>query len=408
MQTARGGVTFHDRNSSYCGHYVYAPSCTFDASAKIIDMDGQTVHAWCNRIGQPDPSSNPSSFLLGWHHVELDSQGNLLAIVPHHALLKLDYNSRLIWKSDIAAHHDIDIAPNGDIYTITETPRRTYIDDRPCLILDHEITIVCPVDGSIKRSSSIYDVLLSDPLTARTLRGILDQRRSQVECAHLADRLRGGSRGAQIEGLLDTGVTSGELRDSLCTLKEIPTSPCDIVHLNSVAFLEAHPKGLWTQGDLLVSARNLDLVFVVDAQVRRVIWAWGPGKLSRQHQPSMLPNGNVLIFDNSPNKKRSRIIEVDPIGDSVRWVYAGVPPESFFCEFAGGCEMLPNGNILVSVSQQGRAFEITRDGWVVWDWLVPGWLRQKEKVRSNFYRLSRVDDDCVGLLKTDETRENKE
>lgn len=51
---------------------------------------------------------------------------------------------------------------------------------------------------------------------------------------------------------------------------------------------------------------------------------------------------------------RSRLVEVDPLRRAVVWEYVADPPESFFSTVAGGCERLPNGNVLVTEAQRGR------------------------------------------------------
>lgn len=390
--TSRGGVKRHDEKNSFCGNYLYAPSQK--ANARIIDTKGNLIHEWFNMTGQPNLESNPPSWLRGWHHVELDSEGNLLAIVPHHSILKLDRNSKLLWQTNVTAHHDIDVSLDGDVYTITELPRCIKIRDQQCLILDNEIAILNSV-GSLIKSFSIYDIFANNPYTDDKLNASLDIRFPEIGTEHLFGRLREEFSNRELQAFLEGRSHFNELREKICILRGIPGSPCDVIHLNTVEILKPHPKGLWKQGDLLISARNLNLVAVIDIEIGQIVWAWGPGEISRQHQPSMLPDGNILIFDNAPESRRSRLVEVDPLDRSIRWQYIGTPPEAFYTSLAGGCEMLPNGNILVSQSQAGRAFEVTKNGCVVWDWLVPGWKIPEKKIRSNFYRLARVDS---GLL----------
>jgi arylsulfotransferase ASST len=41
--------------------------------------------------------------------------------------------------------------------------------------------------------------------------------------------------------------------------------------------------------------------------------------------------------------------------------------DGFFSDKQGGCQALPNGNVLIVESRTGRALEVTRTGEVVWE-----------------------------------------
>ena len=136
----------------------------------------------------------------------------------------------------------------------------------------------------------------------------------------------------------------------------------DVFHANSVEILRRQVPGLGKAGDALISIRELDLVAVFDFDRLALGWEWGPGEIQRQHQPSLLPNGNVLIFDNGALRGYSRIVEVEPVSGEVVWQYVGSPPEAFFTKTRGGVQWLPGERFLVAESNSGRAFEIDRQG----------------------------------------------
>ncbi len=123
-------------------------------------------------------------------------------------------------------------------------------------------------------------------------------------------------------------------------------------------------------------------------ETEQLIWSWGPGHLSRQHQPTLLKNGNVLIFDNGRAKKYSRVIELDPITKKIVWEYKANPPEKFYSPIRGGCQRLPNGNTLITDDPKGRAFEVTKDGEIVWEFYTP--IIKNE--RTLIYRMTRITD----------------
>ena len=188
--------------------------------------------------------------------------------------------------------------------------------------------------------------------------------------------------------LLASATYEGELRRSLQVLRQLPGSPCDVLHANTVEVLDEHPRGLSGRGAVLLSFRNLDTVVVADLEARRVLWAWGPGVVSGQHQPSALANGNILVFDNGVAASRSRVIEVDPATRDIAWAYEAEPAGAFFTEVAGGCELLPNGNVLVTESNAGAAFQVRRDRSIAWRWAIPD--PPKASSRTTIYRLGGV------------------
>ena len=63
-------------------------------------------------------------------------------------------------------------------------------------------------------------------------------------------------------------------------------------------------------GDLLVSLRNVSSLVAIDAETKMARWAMA-GSFRRQHDPDLLPNGHILVFDNlggDPACGRSRIL----------------------------------------------------------------------------------------------------
>jgi uncharacterized protein (DUF427 family) len=79
------------------------------------------------------------------------------------------------------------------------------------------------------------------------------------------------------------------------------------------------------------------------------------------------------VFDNygrwTGTAHRSRVLEIDPVSQQITWAYAG--ETEFFSKVVGLAQRLPNGNTLVTVSTEGRALEVTRDGETVWEFRNP-------------------------------------
>ncbi len=371
-------------NSHWPGYFLYSPSRSYPKPhAALMDAKGKIVHTWSNDEDQPASEHDPPSFLRGWNHVELDREGNFYAIVPLQSVLKLDRRSNLIWKAEVGAHHDLEITETGQVIVLTETPRVLRSNTQDRIILDNEITFL-DVSGKLISSYSLYDILTTD----QTLRDILniqiEERFSNFE------KLTNDTGGNELKELLQTGLSSAPRRQTLQLLRQLPGSPCDIIHANALESLSHDIQHMWQPGQILISLRNLDLIAVINLTPPRVCWTWGRGALSGQHQPSLLPDGRLLIFDNGVTVGRSRILEIDPLRKQITWEYASHPPHDFFSQVAGGCELLPNGNILATHAQAGRAIEVTRDRRVVWRWELSVQPTDGNASRADIYRLAAV------------------
>ena len=160
-----------------------------------------------------------------------------------------------------------------------------------------------------------------------------------------------------------------------------PTHPNDITHINSLQELPENPwhaagDRRFRPGNLLMSARNLDTIFVVDRQSGEVVW-WHKEGLDRQHEALMngtgLPApGMIQVFNNRlrsfASDRQSELLELDPRDGSVVWKHRS---PGFFSPTGGLQQALPNGNVLVTSTRGGRVFEVTRSGEIVWEWVPP-------------------------------------
>lgn len=382
------------------GHFLYSPAASYPQPyARLVDRDGRTVHTWSNSQDQPSVEDDPPTYLRGWNHVEVNAEGHLFAMVPLRSLLKLDADSSLVWKADITAHHDLAFSDDGEVHVLTERPRLVEVDGTDHVILDNAITVLSP-SGVPRRETSLYDLLCRDPATAGLVRREVLRRKAAFTPGGRPSTGGGSSDPAVVAetaDLLATGVYGGSPTRASELLRGLPGSPCDVLHTNTVEILGPHPHGLWKQGDVLVSVRNLDLIAVLDLTGNRVVWHWGNGVLSGQHQPSALPDGTVLVFDNGAAVGRSRLLVVDPVDGEIRWEYVADPPASFFTALAGGCERLPGGNILVTEAQSGRTFELTPDRRIVWEWTTPKPPSDRAG-RVTLYRMSAVPDHVAARI----------
>ena len=116
---------------------------------------------------------------------------------------------------------------------------------------------------------------------------------------------------------------------------------------------------------LFIKALSLDM------EARRVTW-FHQGDFLVQHEPILLPNGNILLFDNNTREHGSRAIELDPTNGEIAWQYPPPGhPEGFFSDCCGTSYRLPNGNTFITITAPGRILEVTPEGETVWEYRNP-------------------------------------
>ncbi|MCX7879997.1 MAG: aryl-sulfate sulfotransferase [Ignavibacteria bacterium] len=133
-------------------------------------------------------------------------------------------------------------------------------------------------------------------------------------------------------------------------------------HLNSYE--------LTSDGNLILCFRNLDQLVKINKQTGSIIWRMGGSKarrndftfvndtidgffgFSHQHEPRILSNGNLLLFDNGNLRPTpfSRVVEyqIDETRKTVTKVWEYIAPNNIVSYAMGGAQRLPNGNTLIS------------------------------------------------------------
>lgn len=141
--------------------------------------------------------------------------------------------------------------------------------------------------------------------------------------------------------------------------------PRDWFHPNDVEELspemaDAFP--MFQAGDLLMSIRNLDMVLVAD-QEGAIKWM-RQGPWIMQHDPDFRADGTISVFNNNTGRPRAEITIVDPATGAIR-NHPIDPRAPFGTEFRGKHQWLPNGNVLITIPEQGQAIEVDPAGEVV-------------------------------------------
>jgi hypothetical protein len=316
-----------------------------EAAASLLGMDGRVVHRWALPFDEAFPNAPESAEAIGarfWRKVRLLDNGSLLAIYEGQGLIKIDKDSRILWAYGEHAHHDLDVDAAGNIHVLIRDaviePRLD--EERP--VLKDQIVVLSPNGEEIRRISVLDALLESD-----------------------------------YASFLDDAAKSG-----------------DILHTNTVELLDDRLTDrlpAFRSGSVLVSWPTFDAIGVIDLEAERVTWALS-GMFVFQHDPTVLDNGHLLVFDNRGDQGQSKVIELDPVTQEVVWAYRG--SENAFATKTGGAnQRLPNGNTLIVETDYGRAFEVTPDREIVWEYLTPNRAGSNDELIASLLDLVRLPPD---------------
>ena len=368
------GLTWHVPQRSIKGYTLITPMN--GTSTYLLDMDGRVVHRWEFDATQIKPGYAkllPNGRLLMRatdarlprppsaeeftkppppledHVRRLGGNGRLL--------LEFDWDGNEVWRyEDDNIHHDMVRMSNGH----TLLPRWVVLPE------DFAKT----VRGATKRPREKLPPLLGDEIVE------IDGEGREV-------------RAYQVWKQLDPR------RDTMCPLER----RWEWMHMNGI--------DVNADGDIAFSCRNNSTVGIIDGSSGELTWKYGFPEVAHQHNPTFVEHGHLQIFDNGmhrPGQPYSRILEVNPENDEVVWMYEANPRFQFFSSYIAGCDRLPGGNVLICEGSDGRVFEVTQSGEVVWEWINPflnfgpgpGGSRSVQ-----IFRAHRYEPDYGGLLGRD-------
>lgn len=336
-------VTRYDPKRAYNGVNLYTSGHA--PVAILLDMDGTAVHRWERSYRSVWPDGEIHEYGIGsefWRRARVLDNGDLLALFDGLGIIKLDRDSRLLWANPNNAHHDLDIAPNGDIYVLTR-----------------ELRMAPTIDPD--------EPLLEDYVAVLDPSGIEKKRISLLQCFQRIQRL-------------------------VPVLRHNARSTRDILHTNSIELLRSgHLPSIpgVKGGDVLISSALLHTIAILRMDDARIVW-WARGAFRVQHDPTALSNGNLLLFDNLGLGEQSRVLEYVPTSMRITWTYRGTPAEPFFSTTCGTNQRLPNGNTLITESDNGRAFEVTADKEIVWEFYNPHRAGNRHELIATLFALRRL------------------
>ena len=321
---------------------------------RLIDMNGNVVHTW-----KVAPTFNKRSRLL--------PNGHLLYAGPNQTIIEYDWDGTVVWThTGIGSVNDLRWLSNNNRLLIAHQPIPDAFQQR---VRDVE---VAPWWAPRKRGSGEHQ------------------------------------RGADIYEVNVDGevVWQWHAHNHLDLNRFSPATPeGDWLHVNSIAPL---PENKWFDagderfrpGNIIVNARNLDTMYIVDKETKEVVWEAThtyKGGMSHSHEPEMIEKGlpgegNIIIFDNGlfPRQRahsgQTFIIELNPVTKEIVWTYEteGYANIKFFSKTMGSQRRLPNGNTFIAEDNTGRLFQVTSEGEIVWEYVNRGGTNRPFPVPYDF------------------------
>jgi hypothetical protein len=345
--TGPGKVSIHTE-ASHPGYNFYVSGHA--AEATLMDADGKVLHRWAKPFRAIWPDRKVSSRAHGpdfWRRAALLDDGGLLAIYEGHGLVRLDRDSEVLWAWDGLAHHDLEVLPDGTIWVLSRKARviEALHPKRPVL---EDFATHLSATGEVLEQVSVLEAV-------------------QKSAPEILDR--------------------------------VPRRFGDVFHTNSLEVLTGSlPHEGFEAGNLLVSMRATSTIAVLDPRTATITW-WHHGDYSKQHDPTILPSGNLLLFDNlGPGQGTSAVKEYTLPDMQPVWSYVGTDEAPFFSRFCGASQRLANGNTLISESGVGHVLEVTPAGERVWAWDNPARAGDDGEFVAIVPELVRIDPATVGWL----------
>lgn len=153
----------------------------------------------------------------------------------------------------------------------------------------------------------------------------------------------------------------------------VGASAINVTHGNAIAFD--------TDGNLLVSWRELDEVTKIEAETGDIIWRFGGGlrnqftfvndpkaSFERQHGVRVVEPGVIQLLDNA-DAAPSRLVRyrIDEQAMTAELLFEFIDAPDTYTPVGGGTDVLPGGGALVSFGRAGRVIETSATGERLWE-----------------------------------------
>lgn len=319
MRPLQYGVTCREPAQAQPGYVLFAPAA--GKECMLLGERGEIVHHW--RL--PGTLGNYGQLLENGNLlISTKVKGGPRLAAGGGRLIELDKQGDIVWEHiDPFQHHDFNPTPNGNLLYLAWEFTASPESDR----------VKGGIPGSEHQDGGVYEDLLRE-----------------------VDR---------------DGNTVWEWR-----LKDHGFYQKYPLRANANRHEYAHGNTCHVQadGNILVSFRQLDLIILVNRQTNEIDWEMADRSWGGQHDCQRLNNGNIILFANGseqPAPEHSRILEIDADTRDVAWQYRGRPPVTFSSPRVSGVHRMANGNTFICEGQQGRLFEVTQAGEIVWEYISP-------------------------------------
>lgn len=286
--------------------------------AILIEPDGKVINTWHLSTGQMPGSTEPE-YRKNMYGTAILPDGSIIFLMQEKGggIVKVDYCSNILWTLDGLYHHVISLTDEGYFWTIEGKQTDLY----------HVLALVDAATGKVIRRINMKDVQTANPDIS-----VFDLQREM----NVSDAVHGN----------DIEALPGRLASDF-------------------------PQ--FAKGDLLISFRTINLLFVLDPNTLRIKW-WRIGPWDRQHDPDWNQGGYISVFSNNERKKQrgfvnhSDISGIDPQSLKSTILLKGADYD-FYSSHNGVHEMTSEGTLLVTSAMQGRIFEVNRNKEIVFDFI---------------------------------------
>ncbi len=410
------------------GYTLFAPLQS--TTTYLIDMDGEVVNSWKSEYTPGSPYLLPNGHLL--RSADDPTAPRFRAGGKNGRIQEFTWEGELIWDYKFAdemkqQHHDIAPMQNGHVLFIAweyKTKEEAIAAGRdPTLVGDEgmwpdcvfEVKPVDPDSAEIVWEWRVFDHLVQDFDPEKANHGdvaahlelvdINADREGEPITAAERDRLialgyitqaappprPGGPGGGPPEGRADWNHTNAinynEELDQIALSIHHFSEIWIIDHSTTTEEAKGHEGGRCGKGG--------DLLYRWGNPRRHRAGDKSDQKLFSQHDVRWIPagypgEGNLMVFNNGRGRAEGDFSSVDeivtPIGMDLtylwetgepfdppiaEWTYQSPDPKEFFSSFISGAHRLPNGNTFICSGAQGRLFEVTGGGEIVWEYWNP-------------------------------------
>ncbi len=362
------GLLHNQKEKTFDGYTLYTPHASGQYTY-LIDMDGNVVHKW---------KSDNDAF-----YAEMLPNGNILRAEKgpgspvtfggwHGTLREYDWDGNIVWEytlrnDKMVAHHGFERLPNGNT---------------AILVWEHKPWEEAFAKGRDKNHPNNFPDGFKYP-DGKVLHGIwpdaileINPKGEVVWEYHVWDNIGTGPDQFDINYTLPPSYPQRYMAGP------------DWTHWNAVRYDPKNDK-------YIVDSRDWGEIYIIDRKTKKMDWRWGnPAAYGKGKKPAgytdngdqilfgchdvrWLPNGNVSILNNGtyrPSTNYSSAMEIKPSGfdgGEVVWEFRTDDPNSFSSDYQSAAQKLPNGNWLITSTNNGHLFEVTDGKEVVWEYVNP-------------------------------------